>query len=125
MEINFALDLSLLMKLFGFLIAIDFLTGVLAAARNGRLRSRTASDGIFRSMGEIVVLGVFILLSNFIVNIHDYLEMFMIGFILKELLSVCENLVKLDVWLPKPVVKLLSVGLEKIDSGEVKVKSKK
>lgn len=125
MEINFALDLSLLMKLFAALIALDFLTGVLAAARNGRLRSRTCSNGLFRSMGEVVVLGVFILLSNFMANVHDYLEMFMIGFILKELLSVCENLVKLDVWLPKPVVKFLSVSLEKIDSGEVKVKSKK
>lgn len=125
MEINFSLDLSLLMRLFGFLIALDFLTGILAAARDGRLRSRTCSNGLFRSMGEIVVLGVFVLLNEMIPNVHDYLEMFMLGFILKELLSVCENLIKLDVWLPQPIIKLLSVGVDKIGSGELKVKSKK
>lgn len=125
MEINFALDLSLLMRLFGLLIAIDFLTGVLAAARDGRLRSRTCSNGLFRSMGEIVVLGVFIVFNEMIPSVHDYLEMFMFGFILKELLSVCENLIKLDVWLPQPIIKLLSVGVDKINSGELKVKSKK
>lgn len=125
MEINFALDLSLLMRLFGFLIALDFLTGILAAARDGRLKSRTCSNGLFRSMGEIVVLGVFVLLNEMTPNIHDYLEMFMVGFILKELMSVCENLIKLDVWLPQPIVKFLSVGVDKIGSGELKVKSKK
>ena len=125
MEINFAIDLSLLLRLFGLLIALDFLTGVLANARLGRLKSRTCSDGLFRSMGEVVVLGVFVLLNNIVPSVHDYLEMFMIGFILKELMSVCENLIKLDVWLPQPIVKFLSVGVEKIDSGELKIKSKR
>ena len=125
MEINFAIDLSLLLRLFGLLIALDFLTGVLANARLGRLKSRTCSDGLFRSMGEVVVLGVFVLLNNIVPSVHDYLEMFMIGFILKELMSVCENLIKLDVWLPQPIVKFLSVGVDKIDSGELKIKSKR
>ena len=125
MEINFAIDLSLLLRLFGFLIALDFLTGVLANARLGKLKSRTCSDGLFRSMGEVVVLGVFVLLNNIVPSVHDYLEMFMIGFILKELMSVCENLIKLDVWLPQPIIKFLSVGVDKIDSGELKIKSKR
>lgn len=125
MEINFAIDLSLLLRLFGLLIALDFLTGVLANARLGRLKSRTCSDGLFRSMGEVVVLGVFVLLNNIVPSVHDYLEMFMIGFILKELMSVCENLIKLDVWLPQPIIKFLSVGVDKIDSGELKIKSKR
>lgn len=125
MEINFAIDLSLLLRLFGFLIALDFLTGVLANARLGRLKSRTCSDGLFRSMGEVVVLGIFVLLNNIVPSVHDYLEMFMIGFILKELMSVCENLIKLDVWLPQPIIKFLSVGVDKIDSGELKIKSKR
>lgn len=125
MEINFAIDLSLLLRLFGLLIALDFLTGVLANARLGRLKSRTCSDGLFRSMGEVVVLGVFVLLNNIVPSVHNYLEMFMIGFILKELMSVCENLIKLDVWLPQPIIKFLSVGVDKIDSGELKIKSKR
>lgn len=125
MEINFAIDLSLLLRLFGLLIALDFLTGVLANARLGKLKSRICSDGLFRSMGEVVVLSVFVLLNSVIPNIHDYLEMFMIGFILKELMSVCENLIKLDVWLPQPIIKFLSVGVGKIDSGELKIKSKR
>lgn len=125
MEINFAMDLTLLMRLFGFLIAIDFLTGVLANAKLGKLKSRTCSNGLFRSMGEVVVLGTFILINEIIPNVHDYLSMFTLGFILKELMSVCENLIKLDVWLPQPIIKFLSVGLEKIESGDLKVKSKK
>lgn len=124
MEINFAMDLTLLMRLFGLLITIDFLTGVLAHAKLGKLKSRTCSNGLFRSMGEVVVLGIFILLSSIIHNIHNYLGMFMIGFILKELMSVCENLVKLDVWLPQPLMKFLSVSIEKVENGELKVNSK-
>lgn len=125
MEINFAIDLSLLLRLFGLLIALDFLTGVLANARLGKLKSRICSDGLFRSMGEVVVLGIFVLLNNIVPSVHNYLEMFMIGFILKELMSVCENLIKLDVWLPQPIIKFLSVGVDKIDSGELKIKSKR
>lgn len=125
MNINFAVDLSLLMRLFGLLIAIDFITGVLAAAKFGRLKSRTCSNGIFRSMGEVVVLGVFILMNNIVPNIHDYLGMFLIGFILKELLSISENLVKLDVWMPQVITKFLSVAVEKADNGEIKTKVKK
>lgn len=125
MEINFAMDLSLLMRLFGLLITIDFLTGVLANAKLGKLKSRTCSNGLFRSMGEIIVLGTFMLINEFIPNVHDYLEMFTIGFILKELMSICENLIKLDVWLPQPLMKFLSVGLDKAESGSLKVKAKK
>ena len=121
---GFQIDLVLLMRLFGFLIAMDFITGVIANAKLGKLKSRTCADGLFRSMGEVVVLGIFMLFSNAIPHIHDYLEMFMIGFILKELMSICENLYKLDVWLPQSLTKFLSIGVDKVDNGELKTKSK-
>ena len=42
----------------------------------------------------------------------------MLGFLFKEGISICENLRKLDVWLPNFLVKTLEVGANKVDKGE-------
>ena len=38
-----------------------------------------------------------------------------LGFIFKECLSITENLVKLDVWIPDSIKRLLDAGIEKVD----------
>lgn len=125
LNLDLSMDLVALLRLFATLIAIDFVTGIVAAARQGRLKSRTCSNGLFRSIGEVLVLGTFVIVNHFIPNVHDYLVMFLWGFVAKELLSICENLVKLDVWLPQPLVKFLNLKIENIDNGEMPVVTKK
>lgn len=101
-------------------IVIDFVTGILVSAKQGKLKSRTCSDGMFRSIGECIVLGIFIAISKLMPNLNLILSTFVIGFIFKEGLSIVENLVGLDVWIPTSIKKMLEVGIDKIENMEDK-----
>lgn len=111
---------EVLFTVFSLAILIDFVTGVLVAAKGGRLKSRTCSDGMFRSIGECIVLGIFMLAAYYVPQASSLISMFMIGFLFKEGLSICENLIGLDVWLPTSLISALEVGVNKIDKGETK-----
>ena len=112
--------LEVLFVIFFVSIVIDFISGVLVAAKQGRLKSRTCSDGLFRSVGECLVLAMFLCVDYFIPNISLILSTFVIGFIFKEGLSIAENLTQLGVWIPDSIKKMLEVGVEKTNSKEVK-----
>jgi toxin secretion/phage lysis holin len=113
------IDTKVLMQLFAFLILIDFITGIITAAKEGTLRSRTCCNGIFRSLGELVILSMFIVVSIAIPSVHSYLILFITLFIIKELLSVFENLQKLGVWLPKFITNTLPSVVESMDDGKL------
>jgi len=110
--------LEVLFKIFFGAIIIDFTTGILVAAKQSKLKSRTCSNGIFRSIGECIVLGIFIVISCLIPSLIFMLSTFMIGFIFKECLSIVENLIGLDVWIPDSLKKMLEVGADKFDKLE-------
>ncbi|HSQ88695.1 phage holin family protein [Romboutsia sp.] len=101
-------------------ITIDFITGVLVSAKNGRLKSRTCSNGMFRSIGECIVLGIFIGISTIMPNFNMIFSTFICGFIFKEGLSIIENLIGLDVWIPDSLKKMLEVGINKLENMEGK-----
>ena len=42
------------------------------------------------------------------------------GFLFKEALSIIENLIRLDVYIPNSIKKMLEVGVEKIENKEVR-----
>ena len=111
--------LEVLFIVFFGAIVIDFVTGVLVAAKKGKLKSRTCSNGMFRSIGECIVLGIFLSIDYLIPSLNLMLSTFVIGFIFKEGLSIIENLVNLDVWMPNSIKRMLEVGVEKVDSKEV------
>ena len=110
---------NLFLLFFGAII-VDFITGVLVGAKEGKLKSRTCSNGIFRTMGEFVVLTIFLCIDYIIPNINGILSTFIIAFIFKEGLSIIENLIKLDVYIPNSIKKMLVVGIVKIENKEVK-----
>lgn len=97
-------------------ICVDFVTGILVAAKNGKLKSRTCSNGMFRSIGECIVLFIFMGVSTLIPNLELVFSTFVIGFIFKEALSIIENLIKLDVWIPDGIKKMLEVGVDRINN---------
>ena len=111
--------LEVLFMIFFGAIVTDFITGVLVAAKQGKLKSRTCSNGMFRSIGECIVLVIFMLIDRSVPGLSLILSTFILGFIFKEGLSVVENLVQLDVWIPDSIKQTLEVGANKVNSKEV------
>ena len=74
---------------------------------------------MFRSLGECIVLAIFVFIAHYIPGFELLFSTFVIGFIFKEGLSVVENLVKLDVWIPDSIKQMLEVGVNKVNSKEV------
>ena len=111
--------LEVLFMIFFGAIVTDFITGVLVAAKQGKLKSRTCSNGMFRSIGECIVLVIFMLMDRLVPGLSLILSTFILGFVFKEGLSVVENLVRLDVWIPDSIKKTLEVGVNKVNSKEV------
>lgn len=112
------MDLIVIFKLYFIAVCFDFITGVLAAAKLGRLKSRACAYGMYRSIGEIIVLGLAIIVFYYVPIVHDIIQYIMLGFLFKEGLSICENLKKLDVWLPEVLTKVFENQANKVDKGE-------
>lgn len=107
------------------LIAFDFITGILCAGKEGRLRSRTCRDGIFSTAGELCLLALGMIASRFMPDFYSVVSTITLGFMVKELLSVFENLVRLGVWMPSFLINALEVAVDKVDKGEAVSKAKK
>lgn len=112
------ITIEILFYIFFASIIVDFVTGVLVALKEGRLKSRTCRNGMFQSIGECIVLLTFVFIAYLIPSISIVLSSFTVGFIFKEGLSICENLTRLDVWIPSSIRKGLEVGKDKIDKGD-------
>lgn len=108
-------SLEVLFQIYFIAICIDFVSGIIAAAKEGRLKSRICSNGMFRSIGECIVLFIFVLINHYIPSLNTFLGTFILGFLFKEGLSIVENLVRLDVWVPDSIKRTLDVGVNKID----------
>lgn len=109
------ITLEVLFKIYFVAICLDFISGIIAAAKEGKLKSRTCSNGMFRSIGECIALCIFVLINYYIPSLSTFLGTFILGFIFKEGLSIIENLVRLDVWVPESIKKTLDVGVDKVD----------
>ena len=82
------ITLENLFMLFFWAIIIDFITGVIVGAKEGRLKSRTCSNGIFRTMGEFIILTMFLCIDYLIPNISGMLSTFVIAFIFKVSVNI-------------------------------------
>ena len=107
---------DVLLKLFFISIIIDFVTGILASAKEGRLKSRTCSNGMFRSLGECIVLLTLMTISYYVPDIEFICKTFTLGFVFKEALSILENLTRLGVWIPSSSKSTLEDGVNKLDN---------
>lgn len=115
-EINNYITLNTLYTLFAFLIFVDNVTGLIKAFKSGRIKSRSLRDGLFSSVGELVLLAIAITLVYFIPTISLFIFMLILFMSLKELISVLENLVEIGVKLPKWLIKGLKVYTDKIEN---------
>ena len=115
-EIETYMTLNTLYTLFAFFIFLDNVTGLIKAFKNGRIKSRTLRDGLFCSVGELVLLAMAITLVYFIPVISIFIFMLIFFMALKELISILENLVEIGVKLPKWLIRGLKVYTDKIEN---------
>lgn len=112
--------LYVLFRLYFLAVCFDFVTGVVASAKEGKLKSRTCSNGIFRTIGELMLLMLMVSVALMIEALHGIMGTLMLAVLVKEGISIVENLSRLDVWLPDWLKKTLAVNLEKYNEGDGK-----
>lgn len=97
------------------LMAIDVLTGVTNAWIKGEIKSSILRKGLGKKIGEIVVLAIgelFLIAMSLPTAVLNGISLYII---VMELISICENLEKLGVPIPKFVKKALASTEEKIN----------
>lgn len=110
--------IEILFILFFAEIIVDFILGIVVAAKERRLKSSRCRDGLFKSLGEITVLIMFMFVSKFVPGIDALLYFFIPSFIFKELLSILANLSLLDVYIPLKLVNALEEEINKKENNK-------
>lgn len=110
--------IEILFILFFAEIVIDFILGIVVAAKERRLKSSRCRDGLFKSLGEITVLIMFMFVSKFVPGVDALLYFFIPSFIFKELLSVLANLNVLGVYVPIRLVNVLEEEINKKENNK-------
>lgn len=113
-------------------MALDYLSGTMAACRTGEWSSAVARDGLWHKGGMILVVvvaavadGVMaVLCANLPMDMAwpgVVLPLVLAWYILTELGSILENAVKMGAAVPPWLVKLLKAGIKAVeDTGEMK-----
>ncbi len=106
---------------------LDYLSGTMAACKDGQWCSATARQGLWHKGGMILVVTVSAIADLVMLVIAQYmplgirwpgivLPLVLAWYILTELGSILENAVKLGANVPEWLVKLLKVGVQIMDS---------
>lgn len=110
------ITLEILFYAFAFFVAIDVLAGVMKAWKNGRVKSRTLRNGLFGSMAELLLLFICSILTYLIPISTPIVFILFVWMNIKELTSICENLLEIGCRLPTWLVKGLQVYTDKLDT---------
>ena len=90
---------SLLTILLAFVV-LDYITGVAAAAKEGRLNSEVGGWGIAKKVGTFVIVAVAHLVDSALGDAHLFRDAAIFFFLANELLSVIENAGRIGVPIP-------------------------
>lgn len=108
----------------GILMAVDMLTGSLNAWVKQDFKSFRMRQGLVKKCGEITILGIGELFTVGMVLPMYILSGISFYIIFMELISICENLKKMGVPIPKFIEKALHDAEKELESKE-SVNSKK
>ena len=111
------------------LMALDYLTGTLAAAKTGNWSSKAAREGIWHKMGELVVVIVATLGDRVLVIVVEHLPvvsfslpgsglllpLVLVWYCITELGSIAENAADMGAPVPEWLLKLLEAGRRVVD----------
>lgn len=119
------ITLEVLYYVFALFVSMDILTGVVKAWKNGRMKSRTLRDGLFGSIAEIILLFICMVVNCLIPIARPVIFILFVWMNIKELTSICENLLEIGCNLPGWLVKGLKVYTDKLDGLEQTVDESK
>lgn len=111
------ITLETLYTVFSILVVADVISGVIKAWKQGRLRSRTLRDGLIASIGELFMLLLCILAAELVPITSIVVFAVLLFMVLKELISICENLLEIGVKLPNFLIKGLQIKIDQINGG--------
>lgn len=117
------------------LMALDYLTGTLAAAKAGNWSSKAAREGIWHKMGELVVVIVAALGDRVLVIVVEHLPvvsfslpgsglllpLVLVWYCITELGSIAENAALMGAPIPEWLRKLLEAGKKAVDDAGEKL----
>lgn len=98
------------------LMGIDYATGILNAWIKGEIKSKKMREGLAKKFGELCVLVIGAIFSYGFAVPVIVINFVSVYIIIMELISICENLNKLGVPIPKFIKKALSEANEKIQN---------
>lgn len=102
------------------LMVIDFATGIFNAWATGHLKSYKMRDGLNKKFAEIAMIVTGCLLY-WAINLPKYVVLGLVIYvIIMELISICENLDKMGVPIPKPIKNALRNAEYKIQNEDKK-----
>ncbi len=107
-------------------MVLDYVSGSMAACKEGSWCSKTAREGIFHKGGMILVVLVSVLADLALAFGMQYLELgfawpgillplVLCWYIITEIGSILENAVKMGAAVPEWLVKLMKVSLQAVD----------
>jgi len=103
------------------LMGIDYATGILNAWIKGEIKSKKMREGLAKKFGELCVLVIGAIFSFGLAVPVIVVNFVSVYIMIMELISICENLNKLGVPIPKFIKKALSEANETIQNhGEKK-----
>lgn len=101
------------------LMLIDFATGIINAWATNHLKSFKMREGLSKKAGELAILAIgelFTVGMCIPIYVITFLSLYII---LMEIISICENLKKMGVKIPKVIDSALGDVENKIDKGDL------
>lgn len=106
--------------IFAGTVCFDIITGMIKAWKNCNFKSKTLRNGLFSSLGEMIVLCICILTSKLLPISFITIAVFsvLVFMVVKELFSILENLTEIGVKFPAWLVNGLKVYGDMLDEGK-------
>jgi toxin secretion/phage lysis holin len=112
---------SLLSILLTFVV-LDYITGVVAAGKEGKLNSEVGMWGIAKKVGIFAIVAIAHLVDTALGDAHLFRDAAIFFYLANEILSITENLGRLGVPIPTVIQKAVEVLRQK--SGDEKERDK-
>ncbi len=100
---------SALLSILLTFVVLDYITGFLAAAREGKLNSETGLWGIAKKVAIFFVVAVAHLVDTTLGDAHFFRDAAIFFYLANELLSIVENIGRLGVPIPTAIQQAVEV----------------
>lgn len=94
-------SITALYKLFTIAIVFDMITGLTKALKNHEFMPSIMRNGLFVSFGEVLLLTLCLIVERYAPISSNIIYVLMCFMVIKELSSICENLVQIGVNIPE------------------------